>query len=268
MIKEITDIVSRAASLMMKRDFAIEQKDGLENIVTTSDLAVQEFLCRELGLLLPGSRFLCEESLSDAPSSDAAGENACYTWIVDPIDGTANYSRGIDHCAISVALKKDDRLEMGVVYSPARKEMYTAVRGQGAFCNGEPIHVSDRSFKNGLFCTAMSTYRKEFAGVCNDIIMETYLQCNDLRRFGAASVELCFLAAGYCELYFEMRLQPWDYAAGMLILQEAGGCISHLDGALPRLDGIDLVLAANSAVNHSRLLKIVQKHIPAMPYTD
>lgn len=283
MLERTKDIVRRAAELMMREDFEIEQKGGIENIVTTSDLAVQEFLCRELAAALPGCGFICEEEGVMDPDKE-------YVWVIDPIDGTANYARGIDACAISVGLmhnpvraclgsgdaqdsnpyflKNEEEMILGVVYSPARNEMYWAEKGKGAFCNGKPIRTSSRSFEAGILCTAMSTYRKEYADVCSEIIMDAFHQCNDVRRFGAASVELCFLAAGLCELYFEMRLQPWDYAAGMIILTEAGGAISSLDGRQMRFDGPDLVCAGNSAANHARMLSIIRKHLPAIPYTD
>lgn len=261
MLEKTKDIVSRAAELMMRGDFEIEQKGGIENIVTSSDLAVQEFLCRELAAALPGCGFICEEEGVMDPGKE-------YVWVIDPIDGTANYARGIDACAISVGLMHKDEMILGVVYSPARNEMYWAEKGKGAFCNGKQIHTSSRSFEEGILCTAMSTYRKEYADVCSEIIMDAFHQCNDVRRFGAASVELCFLAAGLCELYFEMRLQPWDYAAGMVILTEAGGAISSLDGRRMRFDGPDLTCAGNNAANQARLLDIIRKHLPAIPYTD
>ena len=261
MLDSVTDIVRRASELMLTDVFSINEKDGCANIVTSSDLAVQDFLCRELRKLIPESGFFCEEEEFHDPDKE-------YVWVIDPIDGTANYSRGIDHCCISVALEHFGEIILGVVFSPARNEIYTAEKGKGAFCNGKPIHVSERSFGNSLFCTAMSTYRKEYAGICNEVIMDTYRQCNDFRRFGSAAIELCFLARGFIELYFEFRLQPWDYAAAMLILTEAGGYIRNLDGSLPRLNSPDLVFAANSEDSINRLSGIVRGHISTIPYSD
>lgn len=261
MLNSVTDIVRRASELMLTDVFSINEKDGCANIVTSSDLAVQDFLCGELRKLIPGSGFFCEEEEFHEPDKE-------YVWVIDPIDGTANYSRGIDHCCISVALNHSGTIILGVVYSPARKEMYTAEKGKGAFCNGKPIHVSGRNFENSLFCTAMSTYRKEYAEICNNVIMDTYRQCNDVRRFGSAAIELCFLARGFIELYFEFRLQPWDYAAALLILTEAGGYIRNLDSFLPRLDGPDLVCAANSEDSMNRLSDIIRNHISGIPYSD
>jgi len=258
-LEGVKEIVLEASSLMAGSGYRIMEKDGEVNLVTSSDLAVQDFLTERLSRFLPGSGFICEEEDFRDTSKDLI-------WIIDPIDGTANYARGISDCCISVALADKKGPLLGVVYSPARKEMYYALRGHGSFLNGESIHVSDRHFSNALFCCAMSTYRKEFAKTCSDIIYDVHMQCNDTRRWGSAALELCFLAAGTVELYFEMRLQPWDYAAGELILTEAGGCISDFEGRSPSLYSPSLVAAANSHENLQRLLGIVHDHMDAVPY--
>lgn len=262
MLEQVVDIVREAASLMVSDHFTVMQKDGLANLVTSSDLAVQHFLTERLAALLPGCGFLCEEE-------DFRDLEEEYVWIIDPIDGTANYARGIADCCISVALAHRGALRLGVVYSPRRDELYTAELGKGACCNGRAIHVSDRPLADGLFCTAMSTYRKEYAKNCSDIIYDIYMQCNDLRRWGSAAVELCLLASGLIELYFEMRLQPWDYAAAMLILHEAGGHIAGWNGAAPSLTRPSLVVAANRPESLGALLYTVHCHLPdGVPYED
>ena len=258
-IEEVARIVRRASSLMVRKGFGIESKGTRENIVTTSDLAVQHFLMKELAALLPGSGFLCEEEdFVDTAHRDV--------WVIDPIDGTANYSRGIASCCISVALARDGEPVLGVVYSPWRGEMYTAVKGGGAYCNGEPLHVSDRPFENGLLFTALCVYRKELSRACSDIIYDLYMECNDVRRTGSAAVELCLVAAGKAELYFEIRLMPWDFAAASLVLREAGGTVCSFDGGLPPLFKPSLVLGANTAESCERLLKCVRKHLKELPY--
>ena len=155
-LEQIVKTVREASRLMVRDGFSVKEKGTLENIVTTSDVAVQDFLTGRLAELFPGSGFLCEEE-------DLEDVDHEYVWIIDPIDGTANYARGIASCCISVALIRNGKPLFGVVYSPWRGELYTAEAGKGAFCNGTPIRVSDRSFKEGLLFTAMSTYRKEFA---------------------------------------------------------------------------------------------------------
>ncbi len=260
MVEEVIKIVREAAEIMQSADFKIEQKCGVENIVTSSDIAVQHYLCEHLAKLLPEAGFICEEE-------DFSVSGHEYQWVIDPIDGTANYARGIIECCISVGMKKGDDIILGVVYSPARGELYHAEKGKGAFCNGRPVRSSGRSFKEGLFCAAMSTYRKEYAEVCKDIIMETYYQCNDFRRFGSAALELCYMAAGKIDLYFEMRLQPWDYAAGGCILREAGGDIRSFGTPL-LYDRPCLVIAANDTANLERLDSIVHNHLKEIPYID
>lgn len=263
MLQKIIDIVRKAAGLMVTEGFTVNQKEGFTNIVTSSDLAVQSFLYKELSQLIPGSGFFCEEEdLAYKATDGGAGTmEPEYVWIIDPIDGTANYSRGIDHCCISVALSRNGEIVAGVVYSPMRDELYCAGKDHGATCNGVPVRTSSRSFEDGILCSALCLYRKEHAQVCSDIIMETYMNCNDIRRFGAAALEICFLASGRCELYFEYRLMPWDFAAAKLILTEAGGVLSGLDGKEPSLRKPGIVVAANSPANHARMLEIVQRHI-------
>ena len=251
--------VREASSLMVRDGFSVKEKGSVENIVTSSDLAVQHYLTEKLGTILPGSGFLCEEE-------DFSDTSHRYVWIVDPIDGTANYARGLESCCISVALTEDGIPVMGVVYSPWRGELYHAVRGGGALCNGKRIHASDRPFAEGILFTAMSTYHKEFARVCSDIIYDAYMDCNDLRRTGSAAVELCLMASGKAELYFELRLMPWDYAAAGLILEEAGGRVCGFDGAGPSLSQASLIVAGNTEENCRRMLETVRRHLPQLPY--
>ncbi len=155
-----------------------------------------------------------------------------------------------------------------MVYNPYRDELFTAVKGQGACINGKPIHVSNASFEEGLLCTAMSLYRKDLADTGMAIIAETYAQCNDVRRFGACALERCYLAAGLCDLYFEIRVFPWDYAAAILVLTEAGGVVRGYDGEELTFDQATPVIGANTAENWKRLNAIVKKHISEMPYEE
>ena len=117
-----------------------------------------------------------------------------------------------------------------------------------------------------MLFTAMSTYHKEWARSCSDIIFDLYQQCNDIRRTGSAAVELCLMAAGFADLYFEMRLLPWDYAAASLILSEAGGSICSFDGQFPPLYAPSMVIAANTSSSCTRILDVVRRHLPSLPY--
>lgn len=254
----VVSVVRQAARLMIRNDFRVDEKDGASNIVTSSDLAVQHFLCENLKNLVAGSAFFCEEE-------DLQNEGE-YVWIIDPIDGTANYARGLGESAISVALAHRGEVLLGVVYNPYREQLFTAVRGGGAYLNDQPICVSEKTFAQSLFCTAASLYRKDLAETCFRIMEDTYGKCNDFRRFGSAALEICYLAAGKCDLYFEMRLFPWDYAAAQLILREAGGIVRDFDGKVPSLCHPSLVIGANCEENYAQLSAIVHRHVKELPY--
>lgn len=248
-LEKLKDIVTKASELMLTHTFSITEKGDIANIVTSSDLAVQEFLCKKLATLIPGSGFLCEEENINDTSKE-------YTWIIDPIDGTANYARGIDQCAICVGLRHNSEMVMGVVYIPRTKEMFHAIKGQGAFRNDSPIHVSDRPFANAVMFTALPVYHKEYTEVCSRVITKAFQQINDIRRFGAAAPELCYLAMGRGELYFEYLLSPWDFAAASLILTEAGGQIADLKGSPLSCTTPTGVIAANTPENLKQLLNL------------
>lgn len=258
MIEKIVEIVKEAANLVRDTQFEVNEKSSNVNIVTSSDLLVQRYLHEQLSKILPDGAFYCEEE-----DLQEAGKE--FVWVIDPIDGTMNYARGIPESAISVALLQKNTPILGVVCNILTGDVYTATAGEGAKKNGKAIFVSDRAFPDALFCTAMSTYRKEMAGVCNDIIMDAYMQCNDVRRFGAAALELCYLAEGRCELYFEIRIYPWDYAAAGLILKEAGGVVSGFDGTQIPYNRPSTIIGANSVESHKKLCEIVWKHLEKDP---
>ena len=257
--KETENVVKEASKLMMG-GFTTEEKGSPDNIVTSADLAVQASLEQRLTALLPGAGFFGEEGNGDSGNG--------YLWVVDPIDGTTNFSRGIPECGISAALLEDDVPVLGVVFDPNKGKLYSAARGCGATCNGKPIHVSGRSFREGLFCTALSLYRKEFGERCINVLREVYAGCNDFRRFGSCALELCYLAEGKCELYFEYRVFPWDFAAAALILLEAGGVICDGAGNAHTFDRAIPVIAANSQESLDELVRIVKKHIPNFDYEE
>ena len=261
LLNEVIVLVKQASAIMLKGDFEITEKGNVVNIVTSADIAVQAFLEEKLSALLPGSAFVGEEGNEEAQHSE-------YLWIVDPIDGTTNFARGLGQSGISVALAHDGDVVLGVVNNPFKEELFHAVAGQGAYCNGKRMEATRRPFASGLFCTAWSAYNKALAPKCMAVMEEVYAQCNDFRRFGVCSLELCYLAQGKCDLYFEIRLFPWDYAAAGLILQEAGGVITGLDGKAAALDRTSPIIAANSPENHEKLLNIVRKHFPKVPYEE
>lgn len=258
-IRKVTDAV-RACKPIMMDAFTVAEKGTSSNLVTTADTSVQANLKEHLAQILPQAGFLGEE----APAEAALG--ALY-WLVDPIDGTSNFARGMRLSVISVALVADEEEVFGMVYSPYSEEVFYAAKGQGAYLNGTRIGVSDRDFRHALFFTAFSVYEKKYAPLCEDVLREIYPDLDDFRRLGTAALELCYLAAGRGELYFELRLFPWDWAAAAVILREAGGVIGTIDSACLRHDAPSLVIAANNKSNYARLKDTVQKHIPELPYS-
>lgn len=224
------------------KDLHIDSKEGIGNYVTDCDVAVQAFLYENLTALLPEAKFLGEES--DMHADVHSG--LCF--VVDPIDGTTNFIRGHGMSAISVALAEDGKPIMGLVYQPFRDEMFTAVKGKGAYLNGRPIHVSERPMEKAIF--QMGPYgheRGEKTDRAFNMMRVLFDHAEDLRGYGVASVELCNVACGRCDGYVEMILCPWDYAAGSLILTEAGGIATRIDGEPLTLDCNQSVLSASKA---------------------
>lgn len=259
MSKLLDDVIEAVLSCreIMLSPFSVDTKGSVSNMVTSADKAVEERLKKELLKIIPDAAFLGEES-------DFSKGNE-YMFVVDPIDGTANFVRGYKASAISVGLTKNGKDCLGVVYNPFADELYYAEVGKGAFLNGKPIKVSNRDFEHGLYYTAFSLYRKEFADSCMNILKEVYDKCDDFRREGSAAVELCRLASGKAELYFEIRIFPWDSCAGEIILREAGGVSQRL-----YVENCDVahpfpIVAANNMENFEKLLKIVQKELPSLP---
>ncbi len=259
MIDEVIAIVREASKLMTVRNMEVEQKGNASNYVTSSDVAIQEFLSEKLTALAEGSSVLGEEEVSE---SILTGK----VWIIDPIDGTSNYIRDIGLSVISVAYMVEGQSELGVVYNPYRDEMFSAVAGRGAYLNGRRIHVSDRDFEHSHLCSAMSLYDKNYAAPCFRIIEKVYAQSDDLRRLGSAALELAYLAAGRVELYFEVRVFAWDIAAAMLLIKEAGGLVRVYGSDKVPLDRPFPIYAANNAENMDRLEKIIYEEIPEPLY--
>lgn len=259
MLYKIIEIVREAGKILEDKNINITQKGNDSNYVTSADLSVQKFLEKELLQMLPGSVFVGEES-------DAKKVTGEYVWVVDPIDGTSNFIRDIGISSISVGLLKNGVPHLGVIYQPYRDEMYWAEKGKGAYMNGQKIQVSERDFRHSHLCSAMSLYNKDYAKPCFNIIERVYAESDDLRRLGSAATELAYLAAGRVELYFEIRLFPWDIAGAIPIITEAGGEIEILYEDTIPLDRPVAMIAANTKENLKRLREIVTEELPKLPY--
>jgi myo-inositol-1(or 4)-monophosphatase len=248
---------ARKTARTLRRDFGeVEQlqvsNKGPSDFVTAADTKAEKTLRAELAKARPKFGFLMEES------GLVEGEDKKHRWIIDPIDGTTNFLHGIPHFAISVALEMEGDIIAGVVYNPIVEEMFYAEKGKGAFLNDRRLRVSSR---NRLSESVMATgipfhgrpghdaFLKQMGVVMKDVA--------GIRRMGAASLDLAYVAAGRFEGFWESGLQPWDIAAGLLLVQEAGGFVTDFKGAKNILESGDVV-AANAKL-HKQLLDLVTK---------
>ena len=202
-------------------------KEGSANFVTAYDVKVQEFLKAGLTRLFPDAHFFAEE---DGESTQTIGDG--YTFIIDPIDGTTNFMCGYDHSAVSVGLLSDGQPVFGGIYDPYRDEYYMAVTGQGATRNGRPIRVSARPVTRGIVAIGSAPYRKDtLSETVKEMTYDLFHTFADFRRSGSAALDICHVASGQLDAFCEPVLSPWDYAAGSVILAEAGGISTNFAGA-------------------------------------
>ncbi len=227
-------------------------RKGPADFVSKADRRAEEVLRRELRKARPNYALLMEESGAHE------GSDISNRWIVDPLDGTTNFLHGIPHFAISICLERDGEPFAGVIYSPVHDEMYTAERGGGAFLNGRRLRVSGRrNLEECLFATGIpfhglpdhDLFLRQLGGVM--------AVSAGVRRYGAAALDLAFVAAGRYDGYWENGLQPWDVAAGIVIVREAGGFVTDLAKGNKMLSGGG-ILAANSDV-YDRLAALLAK---------
>jgi myo-inositol-1(or 4)-monophosphatase len=253
LIKKIEHIVLECGDIILNADYSdlnIYNKEGKCNIVTKYDELVQNKLKNDLLNILPEATFIGEENNT---TSDLLEEG--YTFIVDPIDGTTNFSRDIKFSAISVALLKDREVVLAVCYNPYTKELYKAIKGKGAYLNNNKINVSKKELHEAIVLCGSAPYYDELRDKSLKIQRALALEAGDFRRFGSAVLEICFVACGKAEAFFELRLQPWDYAAASLILSEAGGTITDINGDKLQYEKATSVLATNGSSKYLEIIK-------------
>jgi myo-inositol-1(or 4)-monophosphatase len=224
---------------------------GSVDLVTEVDLACEDAITRILRAGAPGIPIHGEESTQ----AGAPIPSTC--WIVDPLDGTTNFVHGYPAYGVSIALQIDGELEAGCVHDPVRAETFTAVRGGGAACNGEPLRVSqvDR-VDEALLISGFPYDRRERAAYYLAFFQAFMERCQGVRRAGAAALDMCWLAAGRADGYWEFGLKPWDIGAGALIIREAGGRVTGMCGAPLDLAGARIV-ASNGRL-HPQLDAILE----------
>ena len=247
-IQRIISLVKETKEIITNREMAARVKEkGVADYVTQVDVAVQDFLKKELYRFTPDIQFLGEETGLQQMNTD------CY-WILDPVDGTTNLMHDYQHSVVSLALCRQKEIFLGVVYDPFHNELFSAVKGKGSFLNGKPIHVSSAK-KLSETIIGIGTAQRELAKENFAKFLKVYENSQDIRRLGSAALELAYTACGRQGGYFEVYLNPWDYAAGMLLVQEAGGKVTDWSGnALDPAQGCQ-VIGTNGQV-HEELLKL------------
>jgi len=246
---EISEEIAREAGAMLhgyfERHIGFELK-GEFDLVTEADRASEKLVIERLRQHFPTHSIVAEES------GGRAGESAEYCWYVDPLDGTTNFAHGFPMYNVTMALEKAGEIVAGVIFDPERDEMFTCERGSGSELNGMPIHVSGvRHIGDTLVATGFPSRKRH-----QDINVHFYYQLamitHGVRRAGAAALDLAYVASGRLDAFWEFGLNPWDMAAGILLITEAGGKCSDMHGALARLRGPHL-LADNGAVHEAML---------------
>ncbi len=206
------------------KDFAIHNKEGINNPVTEADHAAEKAIFEVIRKEFPEHYILSEES-GELP------KDSNYKWIIDPIDGTINYSKGIPICCVSIGIEKDGKMILGAVYNPFMNEFYVAERGKGATLNDKPIHVSEQTkVINACLVTGFPyTYLDMPNGPLQ--VFERFIRKGvPVRRLGSAAIDLCWVAAGRFDGFYEHKLNAWDSAAGFLLVEEAGGKVTDFEG--------------------------------------
>ncbi len=239
-----------------KRDKLTVEKKGHNDFVSSADIAAEKAIIDVIHKHYPDHAILAEES-------GAHGESD-HVWIIDPLDGTTNYLHGLPVFAVSIGVQINGRLEHGVVYDPMREELFTASRGEGAQLDDHKIRVSGRKEMDRAIIGTGFPYRQ------SDSELEPYLamlgqvvkNTSGVRRLGAAALDLCYVACGRFDAFWETGLQPWDLAAGTLIIREAGGIISSLDGSEKHMES-GHVLAGTPRI-YKGLAKLCAKEIKAI----
>jgi myo-inositol-1(or 4)-monophosphatase len=234
----------------------VSQK-GPADFVSEADRRAERTLRRELEKVRPDYGFLLEEG------GEVAGRDATHRWIVDPLDGTTNFLHGIPHFAISIGLERSGEVVAGVVYDPLRDEMFWAERGAGAFLNDRRLRVSARrNMQEAIFATGIPFGERPGKAEMLAALPPMMERTAGVRRFGCASLDLAYVAAGRYEGFWEFGLSPWDVAAGIVVVREAGGFVTDLEGR-PNALYADSIVAGNGQLHDGLRRMLVEAIAPA-----
>jgi len=228
-------------------DIDIKQRS---DFVTYVDRESEQLIINTIKDVFPGHHFLAEESLKDADGHE-------YRWIIDPLDGTTNFIHSYPAFCVSIALEHKNEIILGVIFDPQKNELFTAEKGTGAFLNNCPISISATAdMSSSLVTTGFPFKRKELLDNYLKLFKNILCRVSDIRRAGSAALDLAHLACGRCEAFFEIGLSPWDIAAGILLIKEAGGIVTDFGGGTDYMTTGNIVAGAPAV--HPEILKEVK----------
>lgn len=249
--KEVGAFIQQESAKLSSGDIETKSKNSLVTYVDkTSEKIVVDFLSE----LIPESGFIAEEG-----TSNKKGEK--YNWVIDPLDGTTNFIHGIPTYCVSIALLKDNELILGVIYEPNQDEMFYAWKNGGAYLNGKSISVSSTTkISNALLATGFPYYDYERIDGYMNILKWLMHNSRGVRRIGSAAIDLAYVACGRFDAFYEYSLNPWDVAAGAIIVNEAGGSVKDFEGGENYIFGRE-ILASNLLVKNELLDKIKESFL-------
>jgi len=248
LVLEVGEFIRKESDNFSRSD--IEHK-GFNDLVSYVDKTAEKLLVEGCSKILPKAGFIAEEGTSSKKGDQ-------YNWIIDPLDGTTNFTHGLPVYAISIALADGDDIILGIVYEINRDECFYAIQGEKSFMNEKEIAVSPvNTIKSGLLATGFPYYdfdeMQKYLAILNEFMQNTH----GLRRMGSAAVDLAYVACGRFEGFFEYNLNAWDVAAGAFIVQQAGGKVSDFKGENNYIFGREILAAGSS---HHEMLDVIQKH--------
>ncbi len=247
-LKEVGHLLHGSIHKIKKIDYKSEA-----NLVTHIDKAAEKMILRRIKRRFPDHAILAEESKPHG--------NSRYKWIIDPLDGTTNFAHTFPVACVSIAVEKDGEVILGGVFDPFRNESFFAEKNCGAYLNGKRIRASKVStLKESLLCTGFPYDRRMYAGPYLKIFGGFMVRCHGIRRTGSAAIDICYVACGRFDGFWELKLNPWDTAAASLICREAGGELSNFRGKPYSI--YDQEALASNGLIHQEMLKVLKKHYP------
>jgi myo-inositol-1(or 4)-monophosphatase len=262
---EVIVSAARAAGESLMRDFAHPervrvQEKGPSDFVSSADLRSQEVACRYLLAAYPDHDVLVEEDSAQGPSGNSA------RFIVDPLDGTTNFLRGIPHFAVSIALEIEGEVVAGAVFDPAKNELFCAEAGLGGWLGTAPLAVSrERMLSRTVVGTGVPHHGSRGHAEYLAALARVMPAVAGIRRLGAAALDLAYVAAGRFDAFFERGLAPWDVAAGSLLVREAGGAVTKSDGAAMALTDRDVLATSGEPLHGTMVAMLAPLHEPPVP---